>query len=193
MVKICSNCGQKLHENTQLCPDCGGTEFTLSEGDIQGYKINNKVFTRRDMTGNGNIGLGVLGGFLLSLVGVAIFFAVYQIGFITGIAGAIIFYLAGFGYKKFSGCYNRVSTAGLITSITLTILMVFIAYYISYAFDCYLYCNEAGLSYIEMLLAIPDYLQDPDMYSWFVGDLVYSYAFAFIAVIWDIVRIIRYR
>lgn len=193
MVKICKNCGQKLHENTLLCPDCECTEFTIEDGNINDYKINQNIITRRDMSGNGNILPGILGAFLFSLIGGAIYFALYQIGFITGIAGAVMFYLCGFGYKKFSKCNNRVSNAGLITSIVMTIIMIFVAYYISFSFDMFLYYNETELSFIQMLFTVPDLLKDSEIYAIFIGDLIRAYAFAFIATIYDIVRIIRYR
>jgi len=193
MVKICKNCGQKLHENTLLCPDCECTEFITEEGNVNDYKINKNVITRRDMSGNGNIPIGILGAFLLSLVGGAVYFALCQIGFLSGIGGVVIFYLAGFGYKKFSKCNNRVSNAGLITSIVMTIIMIFIAYYLSFSLDMFLYYNETELSFIQMISSVPEILEDNEMYAYFVGDLIRAYAFAFIATIYDIVRIIRYR
>lgn len=201
MVKICKNCGQKLHENTQLCPDCGGTEFTAQEGNIQDYEINSNVITTRDMKGSGNILLGVLGAFLLSLVGGLIYFAFYQIGIITGITGIIIYCLSQFGYKKFSGCNNSVSLGGLISSIILVLTVIFLAHYVSVSFDIF-QTYELKKSFIDILLTLPECLYEGELYEFFgeegiyalfVQDLIFAYVFAFVAIIGDIIRIIKFR
>lgn len=192
-MKICKNCGQKLHENTQLCPDCGGVEFDVTDGDIYDHQINNNVITTSDMAVNGNIFLGVLGAFLLSLTGGLLYFALYQFGIVSGLCGFAIFYLSSWGYKKFSKCNNGISTAGLVTSIVMMITIIFIAHYVSYAFSIYQVYEEGFVSFFDVLLSIPEYLQDSETLMYFLEDLIFAYVFGFIGVIGDIVRIRRIR
>lgn len=78
---------------------------------------------------------GVCGAFLFSLVGVGLYFLIYQLGFIAGICGFIMVALGVFGYQLFSGRKN--SMRGVIIACIIAIIMLMVAEYISVGYLLY--------------------------------------------------------
>lgn len=197
MVKICKNCGQRLHENTGICIECECTEFDLVEGDINDYEINEKVITRREFGANGNIFLGVIGAFIFSLAGGLLYFFLYNWGIFAGISGLAIFYLSGLGYKKFSRCNNSLSTAGLITSIVLMVVIILGAHYVAFSYEIYqgYYFDyiDKNLTFIQSLTIAPQIIAEPEVTPNFINDLLYSYFFGILATAGDVIRILRLK
>lgn len=72
----------------------------------------------------GNLLLGIIGAILGSLLGVVVWVAIYQIGFIAGIAGFLMFYAAFQGYQKLG---KRNDMTGIVISIIISVFMLVFA------------------------------------------------------------------
>lgn len=126
-----------------------------------------------------NVIAGIVGAFLFSLLGGALYFLIYQIGFIAGICGFVIVVLASFGYQKFSGKDN--SKKGIVVSIILLIVVLFMAEYISLSYDIYDEFKDWGISFFDAVEITPDFLQESEVLGAFIKDLVIAYVLGIIA------------
>ena len=77
---------------------------------------------------------GTLGAFLFALAGGLVYFALWQVGFIAAICGAIAVICAMKGYKLFA---KKESLYGVVTSVVVSVLVIAIAWYFCLAFDVY--------------------------------------------------------
>ncbi len=119
---------------------------------------------------------------------------VYQIGYIASICGLIIFVLADFGYGLFGKCRNKESVPGLVTSIIMLFLVIFIAEYLCISYEIFdVYKDAIEITFFDAVRATPDFLAEREIFQAFVLDLTYSYAFGFLAIINSIIRIVKAR
>ena len=141
-----------------------------------------------------NVIAGIVGAFLFSLIGGLLYFVIYQCGFIAGICGLVIFILAFFGYGLFSKNKSRTSIAGLITSILMTIVMIFLAEYICLSFEIYqTFKTEVDITFFDAVRLTPEFLSEPEISGAVIGDLAIAYIFSFAATIGNIVSIVKAR
>lgn len=125
-----------------------------------------------------NVFLGILGAFLGSLIGVAFWVFVGQIGFIAGIAGFIMLKLALSGYQKFAGTLGK---RGAILCLFITAGMITGACCLDYAFSMAraYFKYEASfetLSYV--FLNFRKLMTEMEMWSGFFVDLAIGLAFS---------------
>ena len=80
-----------------------------------------------------NVPMGVLGALLFSLVGGILYFIVYQLGFIAGIAGFVAVICAVKGYKWLG---KRESVKGVIISVIISVIVILLAAVYSIGFEC---------------------------------------------------------
>ena len=85
---------------------------------------------------------GTLGAFLFALAGGLVYFALWQVGFIAAICGAIAVICAMKGYKLFA---KKESLYGVVTSVVVSVLVIAIAWYFCLAFDVYDAYKERGM------------------------------------------------
>ena len=78
---------------------------------------------------------------VFSLGGVALWIAISLIGFIAGIAGFVIVYLAYFGYKKAGGKINKTALAIILL---ISVIMVAVSTYLSIGVQLYQELNKSG-------------------------------------------------
>lgn len=106
------------------------TEGTKGESYYTSEQAPQRTFMMQEPE---NVPMGVLGAFLFSLAGGILYFIVYQLGFIAGIAGFVAVICAVKGYKLFG---KRESLKGVIISVVVSIAVILIAAVYSIGFDC---------------------------------------------------------
>lgn len=127
-----------------------------------------------------NVIAGVVGAFLLSLIGGALYFGIYQIGYIAGICGLIIFVLANWGYKKFSGSND--SKVGVIVSVAMMVVMILLAEYMCLAFEIYnVFKTEFSISFVDALRSTPEFLKEGEVLGAAVKDVLIALVLGVIA------------
>lgn len=86
-----------------------------------------------------NVLAGIVGAFLFSLAGGAIWFILYQIGFLAAISGIVGVVCAIKGYAIFG---KRESVKGIVLSTIIAFLVIVIAWYACLSYDVYLAYQE---------------------------------------------------
>jgi hypothetical protein len=98
-------------------------EVELDGSAEHGYSIN----TRNAFT-------GTIGAFLFALAGGVLWFVIYQIGFIAGLAGAVTVALSLLGFALFGNGMNKY---GIVISIVISAAVIFLSVYFCAAKDIY--------------------------------------------------------
>lgn len=179
-MKQCNNCRMQLDDRTVTCPYCGSTELSALAPRVNPLEIEEK--------GAGNVVAGAVGAFLFSLIGVALFFIVYQLGYIAGICGLVIFVLANFGYHLFAKG-EKDTVAGLVTAVIMTVLMILLAELVSVAYGLFtLLRKDYGLdiTIFESFRLMMMSLTEPDVIGDLAKDLLMAYGFSAIGIIGNI-------
>ncbi len=188
-MKICNGCGSQNNDEVKFCINCGSSDFkeTVSpEAGLNTAVGENAVVSEPIKQGGGNIVAGIVGAFLFSLIGGLLYFLVYQMGFIASICGLVIFVLANFGYGLFSKVKD--STVGIVISVMVTLVMIFIAEYFSLSYEIYdFFRDEFEITFMDAVRATPDILSEPEIMTEVVKDLVFAYALSAVAVASNIV------
>ena len=83
---------------------------------------------------NENVFAGIIGAFLFSLVGGALWYLLYQVGFLAGISGIVGIFAAVRGYSFFA---KGQSVKGVVISIVVAVLVLILAWYLCLATDVY--------------------------------------------------------
>lgn len=137
--------------------------------------------------------LGILGAFLFSLGGVAVYFGFYQLDFISGISGWIMFILARFGYGIFTKTAKKITVASMITAVVIMIIMIFVAEYISVAFVIYTEFKDLGITFVDAFNAMPDFLAEPDVMKAFISDLGFAYLFGVLGIVGNVINFFKQK
>lgn len=189
-TKKCVNCGAIVLEEEQTCPSCGSVNF---EADLTQTGLDTPAEASEPK--HENVAAGIVGALLFSLIGVALYFGIYQLGFIAGICGFVIFVLANFGYGLFCGNKNSVSIARILTAIIMTIIMIFLAEYICAAFEIFMAFKEEGepISFVTALRVIPALFEEREFVAAFAKDLLIAYALGILASISSVIKMFKDR
>ena len=183
-MKKCNACGSQVDDQLSSCPMCGSIDFTMETPP--------SLSTASENSGNGNIIAGVVGAFLFSLIGGVLYFLIYQLGYIAGITGLIMFVLANFGYKLFAKCSDTI--IGLISSIVMTVLMIYAAEYFCVSFEIYqAYKSELEITIFDAVRLTPVFLAEAEINEAFIGDLIVAYLFSILASISNIIGLVKGR
>ncbi len=213
-MKKCNNCNNRENDDSVFCSVCGKQDFSPSETVVpdENSPSENLAFAQvqdsvpttlingveasapapTDIKNNGNILSGAVGAFLFSLIGAALYFVLYQANIIAGLSGLVIFVLANFGYGIFSGTKNKASVAGLIVSIVTTVVMIFISEYLCLSYEIFkAYSDGYEITFFDAIRVTPEFLKESDVLSAVLTDLAFSYLFAFLATIGNIVNVVK--
>lgn len=178
-MKECIRCHMQVDDRAELCPYCGSTELALAQSRTNPLEIEEKR--------GGNVVAGVVGAFLFALIGGILFFLVYQMGYIAGICGLIIYVLANYGYHLFAKGPKETKT-GLVVSVIMTVLMIFLAEYIALSYEIFtVFRDEVDITMFDAIRATPDFLTDPDIKGAVIKDLVMAYVFGLVGIIGNLV------
>ncbi len=190
-MKTCQYCGATAENDVKFCAACGAQEFIETQEQPAVPQASQPAPV--NINDNGNILAGVVGAFLFAMIGGLLYFVIYQAGFIAGICGLVMFVLANFGYGLLARTQNKLSLVGLISAIVATVVMIFVAEYVSIAFDLYEYYKDYGMSFFDALQALPEAFSDSEFIGELVKELGMAYLFAAIASIGNIVNIVKAR
>ena len=132
-----------------------------------------------------NVIAGIVGAFLFSLVGGALWYVLYQMGFIAGISGLVGAVCAIKGYAVFA---KKESMKGIIIAVVMALIVMVIAWYLCLAQDAYnahLTWYEEGeidyvLTYFEAVRGSYIYIFDADIGPAYIKDLVMGLVFCVI-------------
>lgn len=151
-----------------------------SKSDTKEIMDNFSIPERRNDSNNddqysqGNRFLGIIGAIGGSIIGIAIWVIVYQLGYIAGIAGIAMFSLTYGGYKKFG---KKSDLFGIIFSVILSIIMLFISELICWVIMIYSEYSMYGYTIMDSIVAAPLLLQVPEIASEIVKDMLFGYLF----------------
>ena len=135
-----------------------------------------------------NVLAGVVGAFLFSLVGGAVWFLLDLVGFYAGISGLIGVVCAVTGYKLFAGTLSR---KGVIIAFIISLLVLALAWYLCFAKDLFQaykewYANKEVNympTYAECVREGVLWLQEPDIAKAYFINLAIGIALAIIGSI----------
>ena len=138
--------------------------------------MDNNLIKNEQADAKENVVAGIVGAFLFSLAGGALWFGLYMVGFIAGISGIVGAVCAIKGYTVFS---KKESVKGIIISVIIALLVIVIAWYFCLAYDvcdAYKMWYEAGdidytLTYFESVQVAHYFLADPEIGPAYWGDL----------------------
>lgn len=155
--------------------------------DQQEFKSGIEVDTKDEYSEvTSNVFLGIIGAIIGAAIGGIAWLILGRIGYIAGIAGYFMMYLAIRGYRKLSGFLDK---KGQMISLIIALLMIFFANYLSYAID---YCKYTYGSYsigniFNAFMKIPSFLTVIGGWGDFILNLVIGYGLS----IWSGFNIIK--
>ncbi len=211
-TKKCSSCGTIVLAEDKFCSNCGSTDFEPYDLQLDAAQpeigaqdavpaVENDVLSADTAYAapaapvHENIAAGIVGAFLFALIGAALYFGLYQIGFIAGICGFVMFILANFGYGLFCGSKNSVSTARIITCIVITVIMIALAEYLCLSFELFNVFREEGepISFTTALRMIPYVIGDKEVLGPVVLELLFAYGLSAVAIVSNVIRMVKDR
>ena len=148
-----------------------------------------------------NVVAGIVGAFLFSLVGGLAWFLFHLIGFVASFSGLIGVVMAIKGYKLFA---KKESIKGVIIAAVIAFLVLVLAWYLCLGkeiYDAYQTWYKNGdvdftLTYPESVRAIPLFLEEPEIRSDAIKQLLLGLGFAIFGAagtIFTTIRSIRMR
>lgn len=159
-------------------------EFIVHKGNADSLAIDVKE-DYSDVTSN--VFLGIVGAILGAAIGGIAWIAIGKLGYIAGLAGYLMMYLAIRGYRKLSGFLDK---KGQIISLVIALLMIFFANYLSFALDYCKYYSSGSYSIgniVNAFIKIPNFLTVTDGWRDFLLNLAIGYGLS----IWSGYNIIR--
>ena len=147
--------------------------------------MNNQLNLNEQQNIHENVLAGIVGAFLFSLAGGALWFLLYMVGFIAAISGLVGAICAIKGYSVFA---KKESVKGIVISVIISLIVMVIAWYFCLAYDIYtvhMEWFEAGeidftYTFFESVRVAPIFLEDPTIRGAYVKDLVLGLAFCII-------------
>ena len=196
-TKKCASCGRDIENDAKFCPFCGATSAQTPPPAEQPMEnpspapqvstLNASAYPATDLLleetpRSENVVAGTVGAFLFALIGGLLYFVCYQVGFIAGICGLVIFVLAHFGYSLFTHSKNSTSTVGNVISVIMMILVIFLSEYFCLSFEIYqVFHEEYAITFFEAVRATPEFLAEGEILGAVIQDLAVAYVLGFIA------------
>lgn len=169
-VSGCESCGsaEKTIEcyeinggHHYLCPDCAdGIDVALAENqrDVRSQKSN--LLT------------GLVGAFIGSLLGGALWILIYKLGYIAGVAGLVTGVCALKGYEMLGGHVDR---KGVVGCVVIMLITIFFANKISWTWEAYDALQSSGWTFTECFQYLGYILEESDLTGSYYGDLIIGY------------------
>ena len=174
----CQLCGAEYDVNSYevngaphfLCSTCARQSMNQMEAERQS-KLSVKS----------NLPLGIIGALIGSLLGAVLWVAIYQGGYIAGIAGIAIFMGAMKGYSILG---KNVDRKGVVVCIIITIIMIFLANEFAIRLAVYLAAKEQHLhmSFEEINRKWSRFMSDSEFKGAYIKDLCVGYILAAITL-----------
>ena len=137
------------------------------------YNLENDIEKKKTSE---NVIAGIVGAFLFSLAGGALWFVLYLLGFIAGLSGLVGAVCAIKGYSIFA---KKESIKGIVISVIIALLVMVLAWYLCLGYDIYMAYQEwfemgevdFTLTFFESVQAAPVFLADSEIGLAYLGDL----------------------
>lgn len=208
----CQNCGRKISFTNPcktedgycfLCDDCrNGISRKVNEknGVLEdfGWRESNLVFGAsgilvskmmpRTTNGKSNPALGLLGAVLGTLAGGLLWFVFFQLGFIAGLAGAVMVIGAVTGYQKLGGHLDK---KGAVISILVTVLAIYLVNRFCWALEAYQEMKNYGAAFLDVFIYLEEWMNDSG-WKIYYGSLATGYILTILVAacssVWTIFR-----
>ncbi|MGN1158389.1 MAG: hypothetical protein ACI4TK_19625 [Agathobacter sp.] len=118
---------------------------------------------------------GLVGAFLGSLIGAVLWVVIYKIGFIAGIAGAVIAVCAMKGYEMLGKSLDK---KGVICSLLIVIVTIFLANKISWSWEIFeVYTKEFGydMTFFDAFVSADEIIEFSELTVDYYKDLAIGY------------------
>ncbi len=203
-MKKCNACATQLDDQAAFCSVCGSSDLSKIE-TLNGQPVDGGANATTPVmpsypapsapvdNGHGNIVAGIVGAVLFAIIGAALYFVVYQMGFIAGICGLVMFVLADFGYGLFAQTKNKTSLVRLAAAVISMLVMIFVAEYLCLSYEIFQAYKEFDVTFFEAFKATPEFLTDPEISGAVIEDLIFAYGFGLLATIGNISQVIKAR
>lgn len=124
----------------------------------------------------GNLPAGVVGALLFSLAGVALWVLVNRLGYIAAICGLVLVVCAFKGYEIFG---KKIDMPAIVICLLVAVFMGLVSQYICIGMDIYEAFEEYGVSMLDALRSVPQFIFDPELelLAAYAPDLIISYVF----------------
>lgn len=187
----CPKCGALLNMADAFCQNCGcpisnqiGNNYigidnsqNMNQVNInQPQKVKNTIPFHND---NENYVTGFLGAILGSIIGMICMIVFFNLGYVSAVAGIVMAVCTIYLYKKFA---KGISKEGIIISILVMVLGVFLAYNTAVAISLKSALKEMGfeVSFFKVLVAIPKLIKEKYFpYGQYLLNLGLLYLFTF--------------
>ena len=175
----CESCGESISTSVhlmndmplQVCDQC--YKQTIDELDNAQLTVKNK---------KGNVITGLVGAFIGSLIGVALWVIVYALGYIATVCGIVLAVCIVKGYEMLGGKLNK---TGVIITVLMTISMVYVANYLSYGYEVYnAFKNIENIDVFQAVRLVKPMLSEyEEAKRAFMADLALGYVFTSVGAI----------
>jgi len=130
---------------------------------------------------------GLAGAFIGSLLGVALWVGIYELGYIAGIAGALIVVASMKGYELLGKCLDR---KGVIICAILSLVMVYFANRLSWSVEGYRAFVQEGfdVSFFDIYRGLDSLIEELEVTTEYYMDLAVGYVLFLIAGVSDVIR-----
>lgn len=178
-----------VQECTSGCGVCGNSEAVFYEvnGGMNclcancSNEIAGKLEQNRQaaISNKSKVVPGLVGALIGSLIGAALWILIYQMGYISGIAGAVTIICALKGYEKLGGCLD---VKGVIVAFAFSLVMIFIAEQAAVSISLARELDKYGYDYsvFEVYKELPDWLEMADAKGDYIQELVIGYILALV-------------
>ncbi len=181
-----------MDDTLKICPTCGSSDVS-EPVVVEPAPVPEVTVALPDINDNGNVLAGIVGAFLFSIIGGALYFLIYQGGYIAGICGLVIFVLANFGYGLFARTKNKYSVVALISSVVVMVVMIFVAEYLCLSYEIFTVYKDLDITFFDAVRATPEFMTYPEVTQAVIGDLALAYLFGFLAIITNVINVFKAR
>ncbi len=167
----CESCG--LPKDDIACFDINGSPYFMC-GDCVS-RIDESMMQHKEALAqsDSNLAMGLIGAFGGALIGALLWVLINRLGFIAGIAGYLMAFLAFKGYEKLGGSIDK---KGCITCLAVTVVMLYLANKFSWALDAYSALKDGGWTFAECFSQLNYILKQTDLMGSYVLDLLIGIA-----------------
>lgn len=169
-ISGCMQCGTQYSEVS--CYDINGTHRYLCSDCAD--KIENSLIDRKQdiLSNKSNLIPGIVGALLGSLIGCAVYFLIWQLGYIAAVAGLITAVCTFKGYEMFGKVIDK---KGVLACIVVIIFAVYFSNRIIWAYDAFTALKEYDVDFFSCFRSIDDIVAEIKLTDKYYGNLFMSY------------------
>lgn len=115
---------------------------SMGEESSSGQAATGEAYAQYTLVESSNWLFGTVGALFGSLLGVALWIIIYQLGYLAGIAGAVTVVCAMVGYEKLG---KKLDVKGVIISVIISIVMIYFAHKLAVSIGAYREFQDMGM------------------------------------------------